>query len=94
MSETMEFLKKDKSLWDKDILNKPLLFSLLEKYDKQLFELLLSDKATKEKYFVKVGDTYVFKHEDFRFFIEQSNLDGSYTKYVKTLLVYQIKESF
>ena len=83
MSETMEFLKKDKRLWDQDTLNKPLLFDLLEKYDKELFQLLLSDKAMKEKYFVKAGDTYVFKHEDFRFFIEQSNLDGSYTKYVK-----------
>ena len=94
MSETMQFLKKDKRLWDKDILNKPLLFSLLEKYDKQLFELLLSDKATKEKYFVKVGDTYVFKHEDFRFFIEQSNLDGSYTKYVKNSIGLSNKGKF
>ena len=42
----MNLLKKDKRLWDKDILNKPLLFELLEKYDSELFKLLLSDKET------------------------------------------------
>ncbi len=81
----MNLLKKDKRLWDKDILNKPLLFELLEKYDSELFKLLLSDKETKAKYFVQAGESYVFKYEDFRFSIEQTNLGGSYTKYKNTI---------
>ena len=39
----MDVLKKDKRLWDENNLNKPLLFELLENYDKELFELLLAD---------------------------------------------------
>ena len=81
----MDILKKDKRLWDENNLNKPLLFELLENYDKELFELLFSDKDIKAKFFVQVGESYVFKYEDFRFAIEQNNLDGSYTKYANTI---------
>ncbi len=81
----MDVLKKDKRLWDENNLNKPLLFELLEKYDKELFELLLADKEIKVKFFVQVGSSYIFKYEDFRFAIEQTNLDGSYTKYANTI---------
>ena len=81
----MDILKKDKRLWDESNLNKPLLFELLEKYDKQVFEILLSDKDIKAKFFVQAGESYVFKYEDFRFAIEQNNLDGSYTKYANTI---------
>ena len=78
----MDILKKDKRLWDGNTLNKTLLFELLEKYDKKLFELLLSNKHTRDKYFVKVGESYIFKYDDFKFFIEQNSLDGSFTKFV------------
>ena len=63
----MDILKKDKRLWEEKKLNKPLLFDFLEKYDEELFKLLLSDKKTKEKYFIKAGESYVFKYEEFRF---------------------------
>jgi len=81
----MNVLKKDKRLYEGNNLNKPLLFELLETYDKKLFELLISDKKTREKYFIKIGESYVFKYEDFRLFIEQNNLDGSHTKYENTI---------
>ena len=81
----MNILKKDKRLWDENNLIKPLLFELLENYDKELFELLLTDKDIKAKFFVQAGESYVFKYEDFRFAIEQDNLDGSYTKYANTI---------
>ena len=81
----MNVLKKDTRLWDENYLNKPLLFELLENYDKELFELLLTDKEIKAKFFVQVGASYIFKYEEFRFFIEQNNLDGSYTKYSNTI---------
>jgi adenine-specific DNA-methyltransferase len=90
----MNILKKDKRLWDENSLNKPLLFELLEKYDEELFTLLLSDKETKEKYFIKAGESYVFKYEDFRFFIEQNNLDGSYTKYIENSIGLSSKGKF
>ena len=82
----MNILKKDKRLWDDDTLDKTLLFELLENHDEELFALLLSDKDTKKKYFVKAGESYVFKYEDFRFFIERHNLDGSFTKYAKNII--------
>ena len=81
----MNILKKDNRLWDEETLNKTLLFELLDKYDDKLFALLLSDKDTKAKYFIKAGDSYVFKYDDFKFFIEQNSLDGSYTKYENTI---------
>ena len=81
----MDILKKHKGLWDENNLNKALLFELLENYDKELFELLLTDKEIKAKFFVQAGESYVFKYEDFRFAIEQNNLDGSYTKYANTI---------
>jgi len=77
----MDVLKKDKRLWDGNTLNKTLLFELLENYDKELFEILLSDSDIEKKYFVKVGNSYLFKYEDFRFFIEQNKLGASFTKY-------------
>ena len=89
----MDILKKHKGLWDENNLNKAL-FELLENYDKELFELLLTDKEIKAKFFVQAGESYVFKYEDFRFAIEQNNLDGSYTQSMQTLLVFQTKESF
>lgn len=90
----MDILKKDKRLWDENNLNKPLLFELLENYDKELFELLFSDKDIKAKFFVQAGESYVFKYEDFRFAIEQNNLDGSYTKYVKNSIGISNKGKF
>ena len=48
---------------------------------KEIIDLLFSNQETKEKFFLKVGDSYVFKTKDFRFFIEENKINNSYTQY-------------
>jgi len=76
-------LKKDSRLWDeeKKELNETLLKDLIDKLDEKLIELLLSDKETKEKFFIKVKDVFVFKQNELKFFIDENKLDNSYTQY-------------
>lgn len=76
-------LLQDDRLWneDKTELNQTLLLDLVEKIDEKIIELLLKEKVTREKFFVKVRDVYVFKTNDFKFFMEENKVDNSYTKY-------------
>ena len=76
-------LESDARLWNKDKteLNQTLLIDLVEKIDEKVIELFLTDKDLKEKFFVKIKDAYVFKINDFRFFIEENKIDNSYTVY-------------
>jgi len=78
-----EVLKSDDRLWNKDKteLNQTLLLDLVENIDEKLIELLLQEKELREKFFVKIKDVYVFKTNDFRFFIEENKVDNSYTQY-------------
>ena len=76
-------LKKDDRLWneEKTELNQTLLIDLVEHIDEKVIELLLQDKELREKFFVKIKDVYVFKTNDFRFFIEENKIDNSFTDY-------------
>ncbi len=76
-------LKADERLWneDKTELNQTLLLDLLENIDEKLIELLLQEKELRDKFFVKIKDVYVFKTNDFRFFMEENKVDNSYTQY-------------
>lgn len=76
-------LKKDDRLWneDKTELNETLLIDLVENIDEKVIDLLLQEKSLREKFFVKIKDVYVFKTNDFRFFIEENKIDNSYTQY-------------
>ena len=76
-------LKKDSRLWDeeKKELNETLLKDLIDKLDEKLIELLLSDKETKEMFFIKAKDVFVFKQNELKFFIDENKLDNSYTQY-------------
>jgi adenine-specific DNA-methyltransferase len=78
-----DLLKKDSRLWDeeKKELNETLLKDLIDKLDEKLIELLLSEKETKEKFFIKVKDVFVFKQNELKFFIDENKLDNSYTQY-------------
>ena len=81
----MELLKKDKRIWDGSHFNKTYLYQLLENYDKELMELLISDKEIKNTYFEKIGDIYIFKYEDFRSLLDMNDLDGSFTSFSKQI---------
>jgi len=78
-----DLLKKDSRLWDeeKKELNETLLKDLIDKLDEKLIELLLSDKETKEMFFIKAKDVFVFKQNELKFFIDENKLDNSYTQY-------------
>ena len=78
-----KLLKKDSRLWDKEKkeLNETLLKDLTDKLDEQLLDLLLSDKQAKEKFFLKIKDLFIFKVNEFKFFIDENKLDNSYTQY-------------
>lgn len=78
-----EVLKKDERIWneDKTELNQTLLLDLIEKIDEKIIYLLLQEEKLREKFFVKIKDVYVFKTNDFRFFIEENKVDNSFTAY-------------
>jgi len=78
-----KLLKKDSRLWDEKTkeLNETLLKDLIDKFDEKLIELLLSDRQTKEKFFLKVKNVFVLKQNELKFFIDENELDNSYTQY-------------
>jgi adenine-specific DNA-methyltransferase len=51
------------------------------KLDEILIETLLLDDKSREKFFLKIKDFYVFKANDFKFYLEQNSLDNSFTNY-------------
>ncbi len=79
----LKVLKADDRLWndDKTELNQTLLLDLVENIDEKVIDLLLQEEDLREKFFVKISDAYVFKTNDFHFFIEENKIDNSYTQY-------------
>ncbi len=78
-----KILEKDSRLWNEETkeFNETLLKDLIDKLDEKIIELLLDDKETKEKFFVKMKDVYVLKQSELKFFIDENKLDNSYTQY-------------
>ncbi len=76
-------LKKDDRLWneEKTELNQTLLLDLVDKIDEKIIGLLLQEQDMIEKFFVKIKDVFVFKTNDFKFFINENKTDNSYTQY-------------
>ena len=76
-------LKKESSfVTDKGELKKWVIIGKVRNYDFRLIKLLLEDKRLKEKFFVEVEGSFVFKQEEFITFMEMKNyLNDSYTKY-------------
>lgn len=79
----LKVLKADDRLWneDKTELNQTKLLDLVENIDEKVIDLLLQEKDLREKFFVKIKEVYVFKTNDFRFFMEENKIDNSYTAY-------------
>lgn len=82
-STIIKVLKQDDRLWneDKTELNQTLLLDFVDNIDEKVIELLIQEKAIREKFLKKIKDTYVFKINDFRFFMEENKIDNSYTQY-------------
>lgn len=85
-----EILKVDSRFWneEKTELNQTLLLDILENFNEknqELYEsiisLFLDDNDLKDKFFVKIKKVYVFKTNDFKFFMEENKVYNSYTQY-------------
>lgn len=78
-----KLLESDSRLWDKEKkeLNETLLKDLVDRSDEKLVALLINDKEAKKDFFIKIKDVFVFKANDFKFFIDENKLDNSYTQY-------------
>lgn len=82
-SKLIEILKADERIWNenKTELNETKLFDLIDKIDETIIALLLENKETREKFFSKIKDIYVFKTNDFKFYMEEHKINNSYTQY-------------
>lgn len=80
--KTIKLFKNDTRLWniEKEELNQTLLKDLVDKFDEKVIEVLLGDPETKKQFFVKVKDVYIFKPNDFKFFLDENKIDNSYTQ--------------
>lgn len=82
--ETLEQqLKKEPNfVTDDGELKKWVVMNKAQNFDEELIGLLLDNDDLKEKFFVKIKDTLVFKQNLFMRFLEQKNyLNDSYTQY-------------
>ncbi|WP_374549775.1 DNA methyltransferase [Flavobacterium sp.] len=78
----ISLLKTDERLLDAEgelMGNK--LQHLVDKTDEKIIELLISNDNTRNKFFIKIKDVYVFKTSDFKFYIDENKIDNSYTQY-------------
>jgi len=79
-------LKQDKRLVDDSgELNGNLIHEYASSLDEGLIDLLLNEESTREKFFLKVKDVYVFKQNDFKFFLDENKIDNSYTQYANRI---------
>jgi len=78
-----KILKADDRIWNKEKneLNQTLLIDLLDKIDEKIIGILLENEEIRGKFFVKIKDIYVFKTNDFKFFLEENKINNSFTKY-------------
>ncbi len=59
--------------------------SFTDDLDEKLIELLLQDEASREQFFIKIKEVYVFKASEFKFFLEQNKIDNSFTNYINQI---------
>lgn len=78
-----KILKADDRIWNKEKneLNQTLLIDFLDKIDEKIIGILLDNEEVRGKFFVKIKDIFVFKTNDFKFFLEENKISNSYTKY-------------
>lgn len=75
-------LKTDERLIDENNeLRGSLIRELANKLDEKLIELLLTDEKARNTFFLRIKGMFVFKHNDFKFFLDENKIDNSYTQY-------------
>jgi adenine-specific DNA-methyltransferase len=88
LKQTLErVLNKEESFLDAEIgeLDYIKIKDSADKIDKKLISLLAGNKELKTKFFSKINNVYVFNINDFKFFLDESKIDNSYTKYANKI---------
>ena len=81
-----QLLLKDARLVDENgEIKGNILKDFANKLDETLLANLLNHDKAREHFFLKIKDVYVFKSNDFNFYIEQNSLDNSYTNYANQI---------
>jgi len=85
MNEIKKLIDKvlavDKRIWVNRELNQTLLLDLVDKIDVNIIGLLLENEIIRATFFVKIRDNYVFKTNEFKFFMEENKVNNSFTTY-------------
>ncbi len=84
LKQTLEKVLKTESLFvdsESGELNYIKVKDSADKIDEKLIALLADNKGLKEKFFTKIKDVYVFNINDFKYFLDESKVDNSYTQY-------------
>ncbi|PIR69165.1 hypothetical protein COX93_02650 [Candidatus Nomurabacteria bacterium CG_4_10_14_0_2_um_filter_30_12] len=88
LKQTLEkILKQEESFIDSETkeLNYNKVKDSADKIDKKLITILAENKETKDKFFTKIKDVYVFNINDFKFFLDENKVNNSYTKYANLI---------
>jgi len=88
LKQTLEkALKSEPAFFDSESgeLNYIRVKDSADKIDEKLISLLADNKDLKNKFFTKIKDIYVFNIQDFKFFLDESKVDNSYTKYANKI---------
>ena len=80
-------LKQEEAFLDPETneLNYTKVKDSADKIDPVLITLLAENKETKEKFFTKIKDVYVFNINDFKFFLDENKINNSYTRYANQI---------
>ena len=83
----IELLKTIKSFCDPETgeLNYIKVKDSADKIDEKLISILVDSKDFKAKFFTKIKDVYIFNIQDFKFFLDESRVSNSYTKYTNKI---------
>ncbi len=88
LKQTLEkVLKTEASFCDSESgeLNYIKVKDSADRIDEKLISLLADNKDLKNKFFIKIKDVYVFNIQDFKFFLDESKVDNSYTQYANKI---------
>lgn len=88
LKQTLEkALKSESAFFDSESgeLNYTKVKDSADKIDEKLISLLADNKDLKNKFFTKIKDVYVFNIQDFKFFLDESKVDNSYTQYANKI---------
>ncbi len=88
LKQTLEkVLKSEATFFDSESgeLNYIKVKDSADSINEKLITLLASNKELKDKFFTKIKDVYVFNIQGFKFFLDESKVDNSYTQYANKI---------